>query len=110
MERGRVEFADNLRTIEEQGKIAKSPDATPRKAFRFPASTATNQKVGSSSLSGRAIFFNDSALLHFLRKSKLSVKCPCSRITLSIGEMSIRPAKVHFSSSSSVIGANVLSC
>jgi hypothetical protein len=33
------------------------PYATPRKALRFPASTATNQKVGSSNLSGRATFF-----------------------------------------------------
>src|SRR5258705_7931365 len=46
------EFAYNLRTTEEQEKERKRPDATPHKALRFPASTATKGKVGSSSPPG----------------------------------------------------------
>jgi hypothetical protein len=44
------EFAYNLRTTEEQEKERKRPDATPHKARRFPASTATDQKVEFESL------------------------------------------------------------
>ena len=36
----------------------KRPYATPREAFRFPVSLASNQRVGSSNLSGRATLFN----------------------------------------------------
>jgi hypothetical protein len=46
--------ADNLRTVEERGIERRCPQATHTKAFGFPASKASNQRVGSSDLSGRA--------------------------------------------------------